>query len=304
MLTAVQDPRSLWTQWNRLDTDHPHTDPAAMPASPVLEQFRLTDRTALITGGGGILGAAFARTLAQAGANVWVADLLVERAQAVADALTAEGLSARAVEANVLERPSLEAARTTIGPVDILISAAGGNAPGATTSAALSFFELPLDAMQQVVALNLFGGAILPAQVFGRDMAENPRGGVILNVSSMNALRPLTRIPGYSAAKAAVSNFTQWLAVHMAQEYNPRIRVNALAPGFFLTDQNRYLLTDEATGELTERGKTIIDHTPMERFGDPADLAGTTLWFCSEAAAFVTGVVVPVDGGFSAFSGV
>jgi NAD(P)-dependent dehydrogenase (short-subunit alcohol dehydrogenase family) len=186
--------------------------------------------------------------------------------------------------------------------VDILINGAGGNKKEATTTPNLRFFDLPPDAVQWVFSLN-FLGTLLPSQVFGQLMAEQGEG-VILNVSSMNAFRPLTRIPAYSAAKAAVSNFTQWLAVHMAQEYSPDIRVNALAPGFFLTEQNRFLLTDEATGNLTPRGKTIIDHTPMARFGNPEDLVGTTLWLLSPASGFVTGVVVPVDGGFSAFSGV
>jgi NAD(P)-dependent dehydrogenase (short-subunit alcohol dehydrogenase family) len=153
-----------------------------------------------------------------------------------------------------------------------------------------------------VFDLNIVG-TFLPSQTFGRGMAERGEG-VILNVSSMNAFRPLTRIPAYSAAKAGVSNFTQWLAVHMAQEYAPQIRVNAIAPGFFLTAQNRFLLTEEASGELTARGKTIIDHTPMGRFGRPEELLGTVLWLLSPASAFVTGVIVPVDGGFSAFSGV
>ena len=161
---------------------------------------------------------------------------------------------------------------------------------------------LPADALRFVGELNLIG-TILPCQVFGRAFAEEGRG-VILNISSMNALRPLTRIPAYSAAKAAVSNFTQWLAVHMAKEYSPDIRVNALAPGFFLTEQNRFLLTDEETGDLTERGRTIIEHTPMGRFGEPSDLLGAAMWLLSPASSFVTGIVVPVDGGFSAFSGV
>jgi NAD(P)-dependent dehydrogenase (short-subunit alcohol dehydrogenase family) len=199
---------------------------------------------------------------------------------------------------NVLELETLIKAEETIraefGPVDTLINAAGGNNPRATTSPDLSFFDLPGEALRFVVDLNLLG-TILPCQVFGRTMAERGEG-VILNISSMNAFRPLTRIPAYSAAKAAVSNFTQWLAVHMSQEYSDKIRVNAIAPGFFLTE--------EATGELTPRGKTIIDHTPMGRFGDPEDLLGTVLWLLSPAAAFVHGVVVPVDGGFSAFSGV
>jgi NAD(P)-dependent dehydrogenase (short-subunit alcohol dehydrogenase family) len=186
--------------------------------------------------------------------------------------------------------------------VDILVNGAGGNKKQATTSPDLSFFDLPPDAIRWVFDLN-FLGTLLPSQVFGQPMAEQG-AGCILNVSSMNAFRPLTRIPAYSAAKAAVSNFTQWLAVHMAQEYSSRIRVNAIAPGFFLTEQNRFLLTEETTGNLTPRGRTIIEHTPMGRFGAPEDLVGTVVWLLSPAAAFVTGVVVPVDGGFSANSGV
>jgi len=186
--------------------------------------------------------------------------------------------------------------------VDILINGAGGNKKQATTGPELSFFDLPADAAQWVFNLN-FMGTLLPCQVFGRVIAEQGEG-VILNISSMNAFRPLTKIPAYSGAKAAVSNFTQWLAVHMAQEYAPHIRVNAVAPGFFLTEQNRFLLTDETTGALTPRGQTIIEHTPMGRFGDPEDLLGTVLWLLSPASAFVSGIIVPVDGGFSAFSGV
>jgi NAD(P)-dependent dehydrogenase (short-subunit alcohol dehydrogenase family) len=272
--------------------------------SDVLDQFRLDGKVALITGGGGVLGAVFARTLAQAGATVWVSDVLEDRAEAVAAALRDEGLPAESACIDVMSRTSLEAALEEIGDLDILVNSAGGNVKEATTSPELSFFDLPLGALERVVGLNLFGGALLPSQVFGRAMVGKEEGAVVLNVSSMNALRPLTRIPGYSAAKAAVSNFTQWLAVHVAQEYNPRVRVNALAPGVYLTEQNRFLLTDEKTGALTPRGETILAHTPMRRFGDPADLAGATLWLCSSAAAFVTGIVVPIDGGFSAFSGV
>jgi NAD(P)-dependent dehydrogenase (short-subunit alcohol dehydrogenase family) len=206
----------------------------------------------------------------------------------------------------VLDKDSIGAAAQRImdtwGRVDILINGAGGNKKQATTSPDLSFFDLPADAVQWVFNLN-FIGTLLPCQIFGKIMAEQGEG-IILNTSSMNAFRPLTRIPAYSAAKAAVSNFTQWLAVHISQEYSPHIRVNAIAPGFFLTEQNRFLLTDEQTGELTPRGQTIIDHTPMSRFGDPEDLIGTVFWLLSPGASFVHGVVVPVDGGFSAFSGV
>jgi NAD(P)-dependent dehydrogenase (short-subunit alcohol dehydrogenase family) len=273
-----------------------------MTRSP--ELFQLQGRTALVTGGGGVLGAAFCRALAEAGARVWVSDLREEMAREVSGALESDGLESEALAIDVLDRGSLEAALKTVGSIDILVNCAGGNLAEATTSPERSFFDLPLDAVEKVFALNLFGGAILPSQVFARTMKDRDEGAVILNVSSMNALRPLTRIPGYSAAKAAVSNFTQWLAVHLAQEYNPRLRVNAIAPGFFLTDQNRFLVTDQESGEWTERGRTIVEHTPMARFGDPEDLAGTVVWLCSDASAFVTGIVVPVDGGFSAFSGV
>ncbi len=194
-----------------------------------------------------------------------------------------------------------ETIKTELGAVDILINAAGGNHPSATTSADLSFFDLPLDAFHQVGDLNLLG-TILPCQVFGCTMAERGEG-VILNISSMSAFRPLTRIPAYSAAKAAINNFTQWLAVHMAQNYSPRIRVNAIAPGFFIGEQNRRLLLNE-DGSLTPRGQTIMTHTPMNRFGTPEDLIGATMWLVSPASAFVTGTVIPIDGGFSAFGGV
>jgi NAD(P)-dependent dehydrogenase (short-subunit alcohol dehydrogenase family) len=183
-----------------------------------------------------------------------------------------------------------------------LINGAGGNKPDASTNADRSFFDLSADALRWVFDLNLMG-TIIPSQIIGRHMAER-KEGVILNISSMNAYRPLTRIPAYSAAKAGASNFTQWLAVHMAQEYSPRIRVNAIAPGFFLTEQNRYLLTDAETGALSARGQKIIDHTPMGRFGKPEDLDGAVLWLMSSASAFVTGIIIPVDGGFSAYSGV
>ena len=189
-----------------------------------------------------------------------------------------------------------------LGKIDCLVNGAGGNKPQATTSDQLKFFDLPADALRWVFELNILG-TILPCQAFGKIMASQGYGA-ILNISSMNSFRPLTRIPAYSAAKAAVSNFTQWLAVHMAQEYSPKIRVNAVAPGFFLTNQNRFLLTDKDTGGLTARGKAIMAHTPMARFGEPQDLFGSVLWLLSPASEFVTGVVVPVDGGFSAYSGV
>ncbi len=277
-----------------------------MDASFLQQWFGLEGRVAAVTGGGGVLCAELSRALGKLGAKVAVLDLFVEAAQRVADEIVAEGGQALAVQCNVLEKASIEAAAAQVldayGRVDILINGAGGNKAQATTSADLPFFDLPADAVQWVFNLN-FLGTLLPSQVFGKAMVDQGEGA-ILNISSMNAFRPLTRIPAYSAAKAAVSNFTQWLAVHIAQEYSPKIRVNALAPGFFLTEQNRFLLTEEGTGDLTARGQTIITHTPMDRFGVPADLVGTTVWLLSEASAFVTGVVIPVDGGFSAFSGV
>ncbi|MEJ5308660.1 MAG: SDR family oxidoreductase [Anaerolineae bacterium] len=268
--------------------------------------FGLEGKVAVVTGGGGVLCGAMSLALGRVGVKVAVLDLFVEAAQRVAEQIVAEGGEAIAVQCNVLDKPSIEAAAQAVlaafGKVDILINGAGGNKPQASTSATTSFFDLPADAVQWVFNLN-FIGSLLPSQVFGKLMAEQKRG-VILNISSMNAFRPLTRIPAYSGAKAAISNFTQWLAVHMNQEYSPDIRVNALAPGFFLTEQNRFLLTEKDTGELTARGKAIIAHTPMGRFGVPEDLISTMLWLLSDGASFVTGVVVPVDGGFNAFSGV
>ena len=277
-----------------------------MDLEEVKRLYDFTGRTVFITGGAGILGGEMACVLVGCGANVAILDRDPSLADRLMDRLGRGPGCAVVVYADVLKRDTLvkaeEAIQTELGPVDTLINAAGGNNPKATTSADLSFFDLPEDALRFVFDLNIVG-TILPCQVFGQKMAE--RGaGVILNISSMNAFRPLTRIPAYSAAKAGVSNFTQWLAVHMAQEFSPDIRVNAIAPGFFLTAQNRFLLTDELTGELTPRGRTIVEHTPMGRFGHPEELLGPVLWLLSPASAFVTGVVVPVDGGFSAFSGV
>jgi NAD(P)-dependent dehydrogenase (short-subunit alcohol dehydrogenase family) len=247
-----------------------------------------------------------AKALAGAGAKVAVLDLMEEAAKKIADEINKTDGLAIAVKCSVLDKKQLEEARETIvgrlGGIDILINGAGGNKKEATTSDQLSFFDLPTDAIRACFDLNIIG-TMLACQVFGKVM-EQAKKGVILNISSMNAFRPLTKICGYSAAKAAVSNFTQWLAVHINQNYSKEIRVNAVAPGFFLTEQNRFLLTDEKTGQLTPRGKTIIEHTPMGRFGQPCDLTGTMLWLVSDAARFVTGIVVPVDGGFSAFSGI
>jgi NAD(P)-dependent dehydrogenase (short-subunit alcohol dehydrogenase family) len=268
--------------------------------------FDLTGRRVVVTGGGGVLCGALAAAVAEAGGHVAVLDRDEPAARRVADAIAQRGGRATAVVCDVTEPASLQAAEQRLaqelGPADALINGAGGNRAAATVSSELPFFDLPPDALRSVLDLNVLG-TVLPAQVFGRGMAERA-GGVILNISSMNAFRPLTNIPAYSAAKAAVSNFTQWLAVHMCRNYSARIRVNAIAPGFFLTQQNRYLLMDRDTNQVTERGRTILAHTPMGRFGDPADLIGTALWLLSDASSFVTGVVVPVDGGFSAYSGV
>lgn len=273
--------------------------------APIPGLFDVRGHVAVITGGSGQLGGAMAAALAQAGARVAILARHAETAEVAARALRDAGGAALGLACDVLDRAGLELAQERVagelGPVDILINAAGGNAPRATTSAEQSFFALDAAAMSQVFGLNLTG-TILTCQVFGRGMAE--RGdGCIVNIASMSGLRPLTRVPAYSAAKAAVINFTEWLAVHMAQEYSPRIRVNALAPGFFLTEQNHYLLM-EADGTLTPRGRTIVSHTPAGRLGVPEDLVGTLLWLVSPASAFVTGVVVPVDGGFAAFGGV
>jgi NAD(P)-dependent dehydrogenase (short-subunit alcohol dehydrogenase family) len=268
--------------------------------------FDISGRVAVVTGGAGVLCSTLSRALARRGVRVAVLDLAQDAAERTAAGITAEGGQAVAFPGDVLDASSLRAAcdavRDRFGRIDILINGAGGNKKEASTSPSLSFFDLPADAVRMVIDLNLLG-TLLPSQVFSKAMAEAGEG-VILNISSMNAFRPLTRIPAYSAAKAAVSNFTQWLAVHLAQEYNPAIRVNAIAPGFFLTEQNRYLLTDPASGELSPRGKTILAHTPMQRFGDPEDLVGAVVWLLSPAASFVTGVVIPIDGGFSAFSGI
>jgi len=268
--------------------------------------FDLENSVAVLTGGGGVLCSVMGKALAQAGVRVAVLDLSLAAAQKVTDEILARGGQALAAACDVLDKASIEAAAQAVldqfGRVDFLVNGAGGNKKEATTGPEMSFFDLPTDAIRWVFDLN-FLGTLLPSQVFGKIMVRQGEG-VILNISSMSAFQPLTRIPAYSGAKAAVSNFTQWLAVHMAQEYSPNIRVNALAPGFFLTEQNRFLLTNREDGSLTVRGQTIIAQTPQKRFGDPGDLLGAMFWLLSPASKFVTGVIVPVDGGFSAFSSV
>ncbi len=270
--------------------------------------FDLTGKTAVILGGTGVLGSAMAHALMAAGADLAFGARKRADAEENVGCLGGYAHAARPYVIDASSRESLQAACDAIladfGKIDILVNAVGGNLPEATTNDAKSFFDLSPEALAKVVDLNLMAGAVLPAQVFGRAIVANPDGGVLVHVSSMNAFRPLTRIPGYSAAKAAVSNFTQWLAVDLARAYGGKVRVNAIAPGFFLTEQNRILLTKKEDGALTARGRTILAQTPMARFGEPDDLAGTLVWLCSDASRFVTGVVVPVDGGFSAFSGV
>ena len=274
-------------------------------------EINLKDQVAVVTGGGGILCSSFSQALAACGAKVAVMDLNLEAAQKVADAIVADGGVAIAVKANCLEAESLQAAHEEVvaklGPCDILINGAGGNNPRGSTDdeqfdakveGIKTFFDLDPSGVRFVFDLNVIA-ALLTTQVFAKDMIG--RGGNILNVSSMNAFRPLTKIPAYSGAKAAVSNFTQWLAVYFAKS---GIRVNAIAPGFFVTNQNRSLLFN-ADGTPTARTGKILNGTPMGRFGEAEELLGALLFLLSnEAAGFITGVVLPVDGGFSAYSGV
>jgi len=268
--------------------------------------FSIKDKVVAVTGAGGVLCGSMAKAIGRAGAKVAILDLNEVAADKVADEIRAAGGDAIAVKCDVLKKESIHAAYGKVADefssVDVLINGAGGNNKNATTWPDLSFFDMPADAIRFVFDLN-FLGALLPSQVFGKSMAKKGEG-IIINISSMNAFRPLTKIPAYSAAKAAVSNFTQWLAVHMCQNYSKKIRVNAIAPGFFITDQNRFLVTDEDSGEFTPRGQSIVDHTPMDRFGLAEELHGTLIWLISDATKFVTGIVVPVDGGYSAFGGV
>jgi NAD(P)-dependent dehydrogenase (short-subunit alcohol dehydrogenase family) len=271
--------------------------------------FELSGKVAVVTGATGVLGGAMARGLARAGARVGVLGRRKERAEEVAAEIRNRGGEALALPADVLIGEQLEAARDALlerwGRVDVLVNAAGGNVPTATVGEDATFFGLAEEPLREVFDLNLLG-TVLPSQVFGEVMTRDQGSeveGSIVNVSSMAAQKPLTRVVGYSAAKAAVENLTRWLAVELAHKYGPGLRVNAIAPGFFLGEQNRALLMYE-DGSLTERGQAIVEHTPARRFGEPEELVGTLIWLCSPAARFVTGVVVPVDGGFGAFSGV
>ncbi len=267
--------------------------------------FDISGRVAVITGAGGIICGVMAREMAKKGAKVALLDLFVENAQKIADEINAAGGDAIAVKANVLDRASLEEARDAVvakyGHIDILINGAGGNKKQATVSPELDFFHLDVDAFKWVFDLNVTG-AVLTTMVFGELLAKQGSGNVI-NIASMATYHPLTNTVAYCGAKAAVANFTEWMATHFNQNYSKNIRVNAIAPGFLLTTQNRFLMQKE-DGTPTDRGQRVLNKTPMGRYGDPEEMAGPVIWLCSEAASFVNGAVIPVDGGFSAFWGI
>jgi NAD(P)-dependent dehydrogenase (short-subunit alcohol dehydrogenase family) len=278
-----------------------------------MNDLNLKDKVAVITGGAGVICSSMAKSLAAQGVKTVILDLNEDAATKVAGEIEKEyRVPSLGLSANVLDKGSLEAVKKDVndkfGPVDILVNGAGGNSPSATTKVEKmegsekpedTFFGLQIEGFDKVFDLN-FKGTLIPSMVFGTDMVKK-RSGVIINISSMNSYRPLTKIAAYSAAKAAVNNFTQWLAVHFSKT---GVRVNAIAPGFLLTNQNRFMLVDEKTGESTPRGKKIINNTPMERYGTPEELTGTLLYLVSDLSKFVTGIVIPVDGGFSAYSGV
>lgn len=275
----------------------------------------LKGKVCVITGGAGVIGNAMVKAMASVGMKIAIADINKEVADSVAAEIAAESNSlVIGVEANVLSKESLEKAKQEIneklGEIDVLINGAGGNSPQATTKVEQmleenidhledTFYGLEMEGFDKVFALN-FKGTLLPTMVFTKDMLKN-RKGVVLNISSMNSYKPLTKIPAYSAAKASINNFTEWLAVHLAKV---GIRVNAIAPGFFITNQNRFLVTDEKTGNFSPRGQKIVNNTPMGKFGEPEDLQGATLFLISDISNFITGIVIPVDGGYSAFGGV
>lgn len=275
----------------------------------------LNGKVCVITGGAGVIGAAMVKAMASVGVKIAVVDISIERAEQMATEISSEfGSEVIGVEGNVLDKETLIKAKQIIneklGDIDLLINGAGGNHPSATTKVEQmdenslnhledTFYGLEMDGFDKVFALN-FKGTLLPSMVFTTDMLKNKKG-VVLNVSSMNSYKPLTKIPAYSAAKASINNFTEWLAVHLAKV---GIRVNAIAPGFFITDQNRFLVLDQATGNFSARGQKIVNNTPMGKFGEPEDLQGTTLFLLSDVSSFITGIVIPVDGGYSAFGGV
>ncbi len=275
----------------------------------------LKGKVCVITGGAGVLGSAMVKAMASVGMKVAIADINKEVADKVAGEIAKEsGAQVIGVETSVLDRGSLEKAKAEInqklGEIDILVNGAGGNSPQATTQVEQmqesdienpesTFYGLQMEGFDKVFALN-FKGTVLPTMVFTQDMLKRKKG-VVLNISSMNSYKPLTKIPAYSAAKASINNFTEWLSVHLAKV---GIRVNAIAPGFFITHQNRFLVMDEKTGNYSPRGQKIVDNTPMGKFGEPEDLQGATLFLLSDISSFITGIVIPVDGGYSAFGGV
>jgi NAD(P)-dependent dehydrogenase (short-subunit alcohol dehydrogenase family) len=269
------------------------------------EQFSISGKVAVITGAGGVLGGSIAKSFVEAGAKVVALDIRPEQLDARVKELTAGGGEVIGITGNVLDMASLENVAQQVidkwGSIDILLNIAGGNMPGATLAPDQHFFDMDIAAWERVIGLNL-NGTVYPSMVFGKVMAQQKKG-CIINISSMAAYSAITRVPGYSAAKTAISNFTQWLATEMAMKYGEGIRVNALAPGFFIGDQNRSVLINP-DGSLTGRSKKVLAKTPMGRFGDITELNGAVQFLCSEAAGFITGVVLPVDGGFSAFSGV
>lgn len=271
----------------------------------ITKLFSLQNKTAIITGGTGVLGSAMVRGLAEAGANVTILGRRKEVAEQLANDLSKSGFKALGLSADVLKKEQLELVKKIVlekfGSIDILVNAAGGNMPGATVPLDKTFLDLNINDFQQVVDLNLLG-TVLPTQVFCEAMVKQKKG-VIINIASMASFRPITRVVGYAAAKSGVHSFTEWLAIEMAKKFGEGIRVNAIAPGFFLTEQNKNLLSNP-DGTYTPRGQAAIDNTPFGRFGKPEELVGTLVWLCSDAAAFVTGVDVPVDGGFNVYCGV
>ncbi len=277
-----------------------------MNRDDLMHMYDFTGKTFAVTGGAGALGGDVVIALAGCGANVMVLDRNLARLSALRECVGPRAGEIDGVQVDVMNRESLTAAGEAInrrfGALYGLVNAAGGNSPRATCTADMSFFDIPEEGLRFVLDLNILG-TMMPCQVLARQMAEAGEG-VILNYSSMNAYRPLTNIAAYSASKAAITNFTSWLAVYMAQNFSGKIRVNAIAPGFFLGEQNRFLMIDQATGGWTARGQRVVDHTPMGRLGNPEDLLGAVLWLLSPAASFVTGITVPVDGGFSAYAGV
>jgi NAD(P)-dependent dehydrogenase (short-subunit alcohol dehydrogenase family) len=293
------------TEQSRPPGHAPEAAPPIPATAGVPELFSLAGQVAVVTGGTGVLGGVMARGLARAGAKVGVLGRRRDHAEAVVQAIAAAGGAALALPADVRDREQLEAGREAVveqwGRLDVLVNAAGGNMPAATLAPGHSFFDLPVEEMEAVIDLNLMG-TLLPSQVFGEALARGGQG-CIVNISSIAAARAMTRVAGYGIAKAGVENATRWLAVELARAFGGRLRVNAIAPGFFIGEQNRALLLNP-DGSLTPRGQLVIDHIPAGRFGEPEELLSTLIWLCSPGARFVNGIVVPVDGGFSAFSGV